>query len=213
MREEEKIFAGELFSPGAPELRAIKLRSHKLSKAFSDLAEDDAEARAEIVKLMLAEFGSGSFMQGPVFFHYGVHTRIAERNFINYNFTVQDDAPVTIGSDNNFGPNCTIVTPIHPMLPDERFLMLNENGEEKHMCYAKPVTIGNDNWFGANVVVCPGVTIGSNCVIGAGSVVTRDIPDNSFAAGVPCRVIREITEQDSMKYKPEILGANKVIEK
>jgi len=212
MREEEKIFAGQLFSPGDPELKAIKLRSHKLSKAYSDMQEDDAEARAALAKLILAEFGEGSFMQGPIFFHYGKHTRIAERNFINYNFTVQDDAPVTIGPDNNFGPNCTIVTPVHPMLPDERYLMLNEKGEKKHMCYAKPVVIGHDNWFGANVVVCPGVTIGSNCVIGAGSVVTRDIPDNSFAAGVPCRVIREIGEQDSMKYKPEILGDNKVIE-
>ena len=213
MREEEKIFAGQLFSPGDPELRAIKLRSHKLSKAYSDMQEDDAEARAELAKLILAEFGAGSFMQGPIFFHYGKHTTIGLRNFINYNFTCQDDAKVAIGNDNNFGPNCTIVTPVHPMLPDERYLMLNEKGEEKHMCYARPVTIGNDNWFGANVVICPGVNIGSNCVIGAGSVVTRDIPDNSFAAGVPCRVIREIGEQDSMKYKPEILAENKVIEK
>ena len=133
-----------------------------------------------------------------------------KRVFINYNFTVQDDAPVTIGDDCNFGPNCTIVTPVHPMLPDERFMMLNENGEERHMCYAKPVVIGHDCWFGANVVVCPGVTIGDGCVIGAGSVVTRDIPSMSFAAGVPCRVIREITEEDTMANKPEILGANRV---
>ena len=90
--------------------------------------------------------------------------------------------------------------------------MYDENGEKKHMCYAKPVTIGHDCWFGANVCICPGVIIGNNCVIGAGSVVTRDIPDNSFAAGVPCRVIREITEKDSMKYKPEVLGDNRVIE-
>ena len=79
------------------------------------------------------------------------------------------------------------------------------------MCYAKPVTVGNNCWFGANVVVCPGVTIGDNVVIGAGSVVTRDIPANSFAAGNPCRVIREITEADSMAHKPEILADNAVI--
>ena len=211
--EEQKIFKGELFSPGAPELRAIKLRSHNLSQAFSQAREDEADKRAALAQDILAEFGEGSFMQGPIFFHYGKHTRIGKRVFINYNFTVQDDAPVTIGDDCNFGPNCTIVTPVHPMLPDERFLMYNENGEKKHMCYARPVVIGHDCWFGANVVVCPGVTIGDGCVIGAGSVVTRDIPSMSFAAGVPCRVIRPITAEDTMANKPEILGDNRVIEK
>ncbi len=98
------------------------------------------------------------------------------------------------------------------MLPNERREMLTTSGEKKHLCYAKPVHIGNDCWFGASVTVCPGVTIGDNCVIGAGSVVTRDIPSNSFAAGVPCKVIREITEKDSMNYKPEILSDNTVIE-
>ena len=212
MTEEEKIFAGTLFSPGDPSLKAIKLRSHKLSTAYSNLQEDDAEARAALAKLILGEFGEGSFMQGPVFFHYGKHTSIGKRVFINYNFTVQDDAKVTIGDDCNFGPNVSLVTPVHPMLPDERRFMYNENGEKKHMCYAKPVSIGRDCWIGANAVICPGVKIGDNCVIGAGSVVTRDIPDNSFAAGVPCKVVRMLTEQDSMKYKPEILGDNAVIE-
>lgn len=116
-----------------------------------------------------------------------------------------------IGDNCNFGPDVTIVTPVHPMLPDERRVMLTAEGEKRHLCYAKPVHIGNDCWFGASVTVCPGVTIGNNCVIGAGSVVTRDIPANSFAAGNPCRVIREITEADSMKYKPEVLADNHVV--
>ena len=94
--------------------------------------------------------------------------------------------------------NVTIVTPLHPMLPGERRGVRCSDGEERFLCYAKPVTIGNDCWFGANVVVCPGVTIGDNCVIGAGSVVTKSIPANSFAAGVPARVIRPITEKDSI---------------
>ena len=212
MNEEDKIFRGELFCPGDPVLKAMKLRSHDLSAQYSRTSESEAELRSRLAREILAEFGEGSFMQGPVFFHYGKHTRIGQRNFINYNFTVQDDAPVTIGNDNNFGPNVTIVTPCHPLLPDERRWMLNENGERKHLCYAKPVTIGNDCWFGANVVVCPGVTIGNRCVIGAGSVVTRDIPDDSLAAGVPCRVIRQITQQDSMQYKPELLGGYSVLE-
>jgi len=150
--------------------------------------------------------------KGPITFHYGVHTRIGKNTFINFNFTVQDDSHVTIGDHCAFGPNVTIVTPLHPMLPMERRFLLDENGEQRHMCYAKPVTIGNDCWFGANVVVCPGVTIGDNVVIGAGSVVTRDIPSNSVAAGVPCKVLRSLTERDSMKYFPEILGGCSVIE-
>lgn len=212
MTEEEKIFAGQLFCPGDPDLKAKKLRSHKLCAAYSRTDEDEVETRTRLIGEILAEFGEGGFMQGPIFFHYGCHTKIGKRFFGNYNLTVQDDAPVTIGDDCNFGPNVTIVTPVHPMLPDERFMMYNENGEKKRLCYARPVTIGNDCWFGANVVVCSGVTIGDNCVIGAGSVVTRDIPSNSFAAGCPCRVIRPITEKDSMRYKPEILGENRVIE-
>ena len=86
----------------------------------------------------------------------------------------------------------------------ERRTMLDADGQPAHVCYARPVTIGDDCWLGANVVVCSGVTIGSGCVIGAGSVVTKDIPANSFAAGVPCRVIRPITQEDSMRFKPEI---------
>lgn len=210
MTEEEKIFKGILFCPGDEELRAIKLRSHNLSKEYSETSEHETEKRAYLAKEILANFGEGSFMQGPVFFHYGKHTSIGDRVFINYNFTVQDDALVTIGNDCNFGPNVTIVTPLHPMIASERKKMHDKNGNEKRFCYAKPVTIGSDCWFGANVTVCPGVTIGEGCVIGAGSVVTRDIPPNTFAAGVPCRVIREITESDSMSYKKDIIADNYV---
>jgi len=211
MSEEERIRKGVLFCPGDAELKAIKARSHRLSRDYSDTYEEDTEKRAAIISEMLSSFGEGSFMQGPVFFHYGKHTSIGKRCFINYNFTVQDDAYVEIGDDCNFGPNTTIVTPVHPLLPDERHTMLDSSGKPSHLCYAKPVKIGNDCWFGANVLVCPGVTIGDGCVIGAGSVVTRDIPPMSFAAGVPCRVIREINSHDSMEFKPEILGGCKVI--
>ncbi len=212
MTEEQKIFAGILFAPGHPDLKAIKLRTHNLNIDYNKTYEDETEKRAQLLSQMVGEIGEGSFIQGPVFFHYGVHTKIGKRFFGNFNLTVQDDAPVVIGDDCNFGPNVTIVTPIHPMLPQERRAMLDGDGNVKHLCYAKPVSIGNDCWFGAGVTVCPGVTIGDNCVIGAGSVVTKDIPANSFAAGVPCRVIREITQQDSMAYKPEILADNQVME-
>ena len=211
MREEEKIRAGILFAPGDPELVAIKQKTHDLNRDYNCAYEHETELRERIIREIVGEIGEGTFFQGPVTFHYGRHTRVGRRCFFNFNLTVQDDAEVVIGDDCNFGPNVTIVTPVHPMLPDERREIMCADGVARHMCYAKPVHIGHDCWFGANVVVCPGVTVGSNCVIGAGSVVTSDIPDNSFAAGNPCRVIRPITQQDSMIYKPEILADNSVI--
>lgn len=204
--EERRSLGGVMFSPADPDLKAIKLRAHNLSQRYSLLREDEAEERQAIAKELLAEFGEGSFMQGPIFLHYGTHTRIGKRCFINYDITIQDDGPVIIGDDCNFGPGVAIVTPVHPLLPGERHEVRSPDGALRHMCYAKPVIIGNDCWFGARAVVCPGVTIGDGCVIGAGSVVTRDIPPMSFAAGVPCRVIRPITEADSMTYRPELLA-------
>ena len=206
MGEEERIFQGIVFCPGDPELRAIKLRTHNLNVEYNQTFEDETEKRAELLSQMVGEMGENSFIQGPVYFHYGTHTKIGAHVFINFNFTVQDDAPVEIGDHCDFGPGVTIVTPIHPMIPEERNALLSPEGKPVRLCYAKPVHIGSDVWLGANVVVCPGVTIGDGCVIGAGAVVTRDVPPRTFAAGNPCRVIREITEADSMRHKPEILA-------
>ena len=211
MREEEKIQAGVLFCPGDPELVAIKLKTHNLDVDYNQTHEDETEKRAAILHEIIGEFGENGRIQGPIAFHYGKHTKIGKNFFANFNFTVQDDAQVTIGDNCNFGPNVTIVTPIHPMVPSERNAIRTASGEVKRLCYAKPVHIGNDCWFGASVTVCPGVTVGDGCGIGAGSVVTRDIPPNSFAAGVPCRVIREITEADSMARLPQVLADNQII--
>ena len=200
MNEEERIMKGMLFASEEPELIEKKLKAHHLSQEYSLTFEEDGEVRKRILAELLGEIGVGTFMLDPIRFHYGCHTKIGMHCFMNFNFTVQDDAPVTIGNHNNFGPNVTIVTPMHPMLGSERRGMVCSDGVERFLCYAKPVTIGNDCWFGANVVVCPGVMIGDNCVIGAGSVVTRDIPANSFAAGVPAKVVRPITEKDSIRY-------------
>ncbi|MBQ8088260.1 MAG: sugar O-acetyltransferase [Clostridia bacterium] len=212
MREEERIEKGLLFCPGNPDLVAIKRKTHKLNQDYNRLYEDQTAEREAILREMLGGIGEKTFLQGPITFHYGTHTTIGHHCFINFNFTVQDDAKVVIGDHCDFGPNITIVTPVHPMLPDERLRMRCADGEIRRLCYAKPVTIGSYCWLGANVVICPGVTIGDNCVIGAGSVVTKSIPANSFAAGNPCRVIREITEADSMRHKPEILADCAVIE-
>jgi len=205
MTEEQKIFAGKLFCPADPDLKVIKLRTHNLCVKYNRTFEDETETRNKIIAEIFGELGEGSFMQGPIYIHYGSHTKIGKRLFANFNLTIQDDAYVVIGDDCNFGPNVTIVTPIHPLLPDERRGVVMPDGTLKRVCYAKPVKIGDNCWFGANVTVCPGVTIGENCVVGAGSTVTRDIPSNSFAAGVPCRVIRGINSSDSVLNIPGLM--------
>ncbi len=202
---------GLLFSPAEPWRRERKLKTHNLNLDYNRLYEDRTAERSAILKEILGELNDGVFLQGPVTFHYGVHTKIGKGTFINFNFTCQDDAEVTVGENCNFGPNVTIVTPMHPMLADERRALRCPDGSEKRLCWAKPVHIGDNCWLGANVVVCPGVTVGDNCVIGAGSVVTRSIPADSFAAGNPCRVIRALTQADSLANRPEILGDCSVI--
>lgn len=211
MTQDERRAAGLLFTPGDPALKAQKLKAHKLNQDYNRLYEDQTEERAAILGELLGFLGENTFLQGPVTFHYGIHTRIGEGTFINFNLTVQDDAEVVIGDHCDFGPNVTIVTPVHPMLAGERRMMLDENGRAGRFCFAKPVHIGNECWIGANVVICPGVTIGDRCVIGAGSVVTRDMPPDSFAAGNPCRVIRTLTEEDSIMNRPEVLGGYRCV--
>lgn len=206
MQEDEKRRAGLLFFPGDPALVAQKRKAHKASQDFNRLYEDQIEERNAILHEILGAFGEGSFIQGPVTFHYGCHTFIGHHCFVNFNFTVQDDGEVRIGNHCDFGPNVTIVTPVHPMLANERLALTDNEGRSRRLCYAKPVTVGNYCWLGAGVILCPGVTVGDNCVIGAGSVVTRDIPAGSFAAGNPCRVIRTLTDADSIFHKPEVLG-------
>ena len=198
MTEEERIFSGELYASEEPELVEKKLKAHHLSQKYNMFFEGDEE-REQILRELLGEVGEGTFMLGPIHFHYGCHTKIGHHCFMGFNFIVQDDTHVSIGNHCNFGPNTTIVTPLHSMIGSERRPVTCSDGVERFLCYAKPVTIGNDCWFGANVTICPGVEIGDNCVIGAGSVVTKNIPANSFAAGVPARVIREITDKESLR--------------
>ncbi len=211
MREEEKIQAGVLFSPADPELAKIKRRTHDLNTQYNATMEGETEKRTDLIRRIVGSIGERFFLQGPIFFHYGTHTSIGDDFFANFHLTIQDDAFVRIGDRCNFGPNVTIVTPCHPMLPGERRALLDAEGRECRLCYAKPVVIGSDCWLGANVVVCPGVTIGDGCVIGAGSVVTRDVPPMSFAGGNPCRVIRTLSEADSLVHHPEILDGYRVI--
>lgn len=197
---------GSLFSPAEEWRTAIKKRAHALNQKYNELTEYQPEERKEVLRELLGELNEGVSFNGPIRFHYGVHTKIGKNTFFNFNFTCQDDAEVTIGENCDFGPNVTIVTPLHPLLSDKRKALRCPDGTEKRLCWAKPVVIGNGCWICANVTILPGVTIGDNCVIGAGSVVTRSIPANSLAVGNPCRVIRTLTEKDSLANMPEILG-------
>ncbi|MBD5099333.1 MAG: sugar O-acetyltransferase [Clostridiales bacterium] len=205
MTETEKMLAGKLYDPTDPELAQRRGAAHKLSKQYNDTTEDEEEKREDILRRLLPNMGEGTYLQGPIQFDYGIYTTIGENSYANFNFTVLDCCPVTIGNNVFFGPNCSIMTPMHPLLPSERNQRRRENGQLYDLEYAKPITIEDDCWIAANVVVCGGVTIGRGCVIGAGSVVTKDIPAGSLAAGNPCRVIRPITQADSVELKPELL--------
>lgn len=197
MTPEEKALGGRLFSPGDPELIAIKRVSHLLCQKFNAMPEDDPQREA-VFRQIVGSVGRNPRINNPIWFNYGCHTHIGDSFFANVNFVVQDDAQVTIGDHFMAGPNVSIVTPLHPLLGSERLSMTDETGKPFAPCYAKPIRIGNNVWLAANVTVCPGVTIGNNVVVAAGSVVTHDLPDNVLAAGVPCRVLREITQEDSV---------------
>lgn len=202
---------GKMFTPAEPWRVEIKMRTHMLNQKYNTLTEFQMEERKEVLREILGELNENVTLQGPITFHYGRHTKIGKNTFINFNFTCQDDAEVTIGEHCDFGPNVTIVTPMHPLLPEERLKLMCPDGVARRLCYAEPVHIGNNCWICANVTILPGVNIGEGCVIGAGSVVSKSIPPRSIAAGNPCRVIRTLSEADSMANLPEILGDCSVI--
>ena len=181
--EKEKMLAGELYDPLDPQLSEERLQARLLLKQLNDSREDYPIERSRILKELIPNAGEGLWLQPPFYCDYGYNIIVGEKVFFNFNCVVLDVMPVTIGNRTLFGPNVQIYTATHPLNYKER-----ASGVE----YAKPVTIGEDVWIGGSVVICPGVTIGNRCVIGAGSVVTKDIPAGVFAAGNPCRVIREL---------------------
>src|SRR5215469_9748471 len=182
--EREKMLAGELYDPLCPELVRLRVRARDLCQELNASREADEENRRRILGQLLGSSGDSAWIQPPFFCDYGTNILLGQRVFFNFNCVVLDVCPVVIGDFAMFGPAVQIYTATHPMNADLR----------RTREFAKPVRIGADVWVGGGAIICPGVTIGARSVIGAGSVVTRDIGEAVFAAGNPCRVIRPITE-------------------
>ena len=202
MNEKEKMLAGKIYDPSDRELASLREKAHRLCWEYNEAPEDDPR-RAEIVR-ELGIAGESFYLQGPVQFDYGCFTSMGLNTYANFNLTCLDCCPVTIGDNVFFGPNVSLLTPVHPLRWQDRNPYVKPDGTPTDREYAKPITIGSNCWIAGNVTICGGVTIGEGCVIGAGSVVTRNIPANSLAAGVPCRVIREITQEDALENHPEL---------
>lgn len=204
MTEKEKMFAGKIYDPFSDGMPGERARAHILCKAYNDTTEADGEERQKILDELMPNRGENVYLQGPIYFDFGTHISMGNGSFANFNFTVLDEGNVEIGRNVFIGPNVSLLTPIHPLRYQERNAFYNEKtGCMTNLERAGSVVIDDNCWLGGGVTVCPGVTIGEGCVIGAGSVVTRDIPPHSLAAGVPCRVLRPITEADSVERHPE----------
>jgi maltose O-acetyltransferase len=180
--EREKMLAGELYDPLDPELVAARALARDRCQALNATGEAQQDERRRILLELFATGGDTVWMQPPFYCDYGGNIELGERVFFNFNCVVLDVCPVRIGDYTLFGPAVQIYTPMHPLDAAAR------RGKE----FGKPVGIGSDVWVGGGAIILPGVRIGSRSVIGAGSVVTRDVPEGVFAAGNPCRVIRAI---------------------
>ena len=180
--ERERMLAGEPYDPLDPELVAARDRARDLCADLNATREADQDARRQILRTLFGEGGETVWMQPPFYCDYGANIQLGERVFFNFNCVVLDVCEVQIGSYTLFGPAVQIYTATHPMDPIER--RSRESG--------KPIAIGSDVWVGGGAILLPGITIGDRSVIGAGSVVTRDVPSGVFAAGNPCRVIRTL---------------------
>lgn len=184
MTEKEKMLAGEYYSAIDPELVRELNETKDIIQQYNNLRPSDTQGRFEILKNLIGKMADdNALIIQPFFCDYGKHIRLGKRFFANFNFTVLDEAYVTIGDDCFIGPNVSIYTACHSTNPVER----NSRKE-----WALPVTIGNNVWIGGSVTILPGVTIGDNVTIGAGSVVVKDIPSNVIAVGNPCGMIKRL---------------------
>ncbi len=194
MNQKERMLAGLPYKPWLDGLSEERLENKKRVYEFNRLSPEAVEEQDRLIREILGKTGDSVHIEAPFHCDYGYNIEVGENFFANFNLTILDVSTVQIGKNAQIGPNVSIYTAGHPVHPDSR-----NSGYE----YGIPVTIGDNVWIGGNVIILPGVTIGNNAVIGAGSVVTKDIPDSVIAAGDPCRIIREITEADRDFYFKE----------
>lgn len=184
MTEKEKMLAGLIYDANYdPELIAERLECKELCRDYNDLRPREMAARTALLRKLLGKVKGEVLIEQPFYCDYGYNICVGENFYANFNLVILDEAQVTFGDNVFIAPNCGFYTASHPVDAVER---------NKGLEYARPITVGNNVWIGANVCVLPGVTIGDNCVIGAGSVVVKDIPANSVAVGNPCKVIKSI---------------------
>jgi maltose O-acetyltransferase len=181
--QRERMLAGDLYLADDPELIAMNLRAMRLMEAFNASGADDRDERHRLLGELLGAFGEGAAIRPPFYCDYGSHIRFGAGSFANFGLVALDVAPITIGADVQIGPNVQLLTPTHPLEPGPRRAKLEA---------AEPITIEDNVWLGGGVIVLPGVTIGENTVVGAGSVVTRDLASDSVAVGSPARVVRTL---------------------
>lgn len=200
MTDREKMLSGNRYNPTDGELEEIRLNVHSQLNRYNLTRDDEQKLRREILESITGYFGEHVIIQPPVYFDYG-NLFIGDGSFINFRFTAIDCAKIEIGENVLIGPGVTLATAMHPMLAEERKTKRHPDGKIYGMEYALPVRIGNHVWIGSSAVILPGVSIGEGTVIGAGSVVTRDIPEGVLAVGNPCRVVRKLTKEDAVRIK------------
>lgn len=192
MSMKERMHTGELYLPGDEEIMQEQLCCLDRLYDFNQTRPTEQEKRAQMLRQMFAEIGEGCYIEPPFHANWGgKHVHFGCNVYANFNLTMVDDTHIYVGDGVMFGPNVTVATAGHPILPELR--------QEAYQ-YNAPVHIGKNCWLGAGVLVLPGVTIGDNTVVGAGSVVNRDLPANVVAVGNPCRVLRQIGERDREYY-------------
>jgi maltose O-acetyltransferase len=179
----ERMLAGDLYIADDPRIAIEGARGRQLCSDFNATREDQGQERRRILRELLGAFGEGSEIRPPLYVDYGFNIRVGARTFANFGLVALDVAPITIGDDVQIATNVQLLTATHPLDAELRRAKWES---------AKPIAVGNNVWLGGGVIVLPGVTIGENTVVGAGAVVTRDLPANVLAVGNPARVVREL---------------------